>query len=295
MLRGIRRKPDSLYGLWNYCRPAERVSDMRIAQIQSHVYIDKMKNLEQLEERLEELAWQKPDLVMLGEMFCCPYETKLFPVYAEPEEGPVWRELSRLAKKHGIYLAAGSVPEGDGEGRVYNTAYVFDRAGRQIGKHRKAHMFDIQVEGGQHFKESETLTPGDKCTVFDTEFGKVGLCICFDFRFPELARKMVLDGARLILVPAAFNMTTGPAHWELMFRGRAVDNQCFVAGTSCARDREAGYVAWGHTLLVSPWGDVIEEMDEREGVMVHDIDLSYADKVRAELPLLSARREEVYR
>ena len=295
MLRGIRRKPDSLYGLWNYCRPAERVSDMRIAQIQSHVYIDKMKNLEQLEERLEELAWQKPDLVMLGEMFCCPYETKLFPVYAEPEEGPVWRELSRLAKKHGVYLAAGSVPERDGEGRVYNTAYVFDRAGRQIGKHRKVHMFDIQVEGGQHFKESETLTPGDKCTVFDTEFGKVGLCICFDFRFPELARKMVLDGARLILVPAAFNMTTGPAHWELMFRGRAVDTQCFVAGTSCARDREAGYVAWGHTLLVSPWGDVIEEMDEREGVMVHDIDLSYADKVRAELPLLSARREEVYR
>lgn len=271
------------------------MSDMRIAQIQSHVYIDKMKNLEQLEERLEELAWQKPDLVMLGEMFCCPYETKLFPVYAEPEEGPVWRELSRLAKKHGIYLAAGSVPERDGEGRVYNTAYVFDRAGRQIGKHRKVHMFDIQVEGGQHFKESETLTPGDKCMVFDTEFGKVGLCICFDFRFPELARKMVLDGARLILVPAAFNMTTGPAHWELMFRGRAVDNQCFVAGTSCARDREAGYVAWGHTLLVSPWGDVIEEMDEREGVMVHDIDLSYADKVRAELPLLSARREEVYR
>ena len=271
------------------------MSDMRIAQIQSHVYIDKMKNLEQLEEWLEELAWQKPDLVMLGEMFCCPYETKLFPVYAEPEEGPVWRELSRLAKKHGIYLAAGSVPERDGEGRVYNTAYVFDRAGRQIGKHRKVHMFDIQVEGGQHFKESETLTPGDKCTVFDTEFGKVGLCICFDFRFPELARKMVLDGARLILVPAAFNMTTGPAHWELMFRGRAVDNQCFVAGTSCARDREAGDVAWGHTLLVSPWGDVIEEMDEREGVMVHDIDLSYADKVRAELPLLSARREEVYR
>ena len=272
------------------------MSDMRIAQIQSHVYIDKMKNLEQLEERLEELAWQKPDLVMLGEMFCCPYETKLFPVYAEPEGGgSVWRELSRLAKKHGIYLAAGSVPERDGEGRVYNTAYVFDRAGRQIGKHRKVHMFDIQVEGGQHFKESETLTPGDKCTVFDTEFGRVGLCICFDFRFPELARKMVLDGARLILVPAAFNMTTGPAHWELMFRGRAVDNQCFVAGTSCARDREAGYVAWGHTLLVSPWGDVIEEMDEREGVMVHDIDLSYADKVRAELPLLSARREEVYR
>ena len=275
-------------------RPAERGNDMKIAQIQSHVYSEKMENLEQLEVRLRELDGQKPDLVMLGEMFCCPYETSLFPSYAEDEGGPVWSRLSSLAREHGIYLAAGSVPERDEAGKVYNTAYVFDRDGRQIAKHRKVHMFDIQVEGGQHLRESETLTPGDACTVFDTEFGKIGLCICFDFRFPELARRMVLEGARLILVPAAFNMTTGPAHWELMFRSRAVDNQCFVAGTSCARDMQANYVAWGHTLLVSPWGDVIEEMGEEEGVIVNTIDLSYADKVRRELPLLSARREEVY-
>ena len=275
-------------------RPAERGNDMKIVQIQSHVYSEKMKNLEQLEVRLRELDGQKPDLVMLGEMFCCPYETSLFPSYAEDEGGPVWSRLSSLAREHGIYLAAGSVPERDEAGKVYNTAYVFDRDGRQIAKHRKVHMFDIQVEGGQHFRESETLTPGDACTVFDTEFGKIGLCICFDFRFPELARRMVLEGARLILVPAAFNMTTGPTHWELMFRSRAVDNQCFVAGTSCARDMQANYVAWGHTLLVSPWGDVIEEMGEEEGVIVNTIDLSYADKVRRELPLLSARREEVY-
>ena len=275
-------------------RPAERRKDMKIAQIQSHVYSEKMENLEQLEVRLRELDGQKPDLVMLGEMFCCPYETSLFPSYAEDEGGPVWSRLSSLAQEHGIYLAAGSVPERDEAGKVYNTAYVFDRDGRQIAKHRKVHMFDIQVEGGQHFRESETLTRGDACTVFDTEFGKIGLCICFDFRFPELARRMVLEGARLIVVPAAFNMTTGPAHWELMFRSRAVDNQCFVAGTSCARDMQASYVAWGHTLLVSPWGDVIEEMGEEEGVIVNTIDLSYADKVRRELPLLSARREEVY-
>lgn len=267
---------------------------MKIVQIQSHVYSEKMENLEQLEVRLREVDGQKPDLVMLGEMFCCPYETSLFPSYAEDEGGPVWSRLSSLAREHGIYLAAGSVPERDEAGKVYNTAYVFDRDGRQIAKHRKVHMFDIQVEGGQHFRESETLTPGDACTVFDTEFGKIGLCICFDFRFPELARRMVLEGARLILVPAAFNMTTGPAHWELMFRSRAVDNQCFVAGTSCARDMQASYVAWGHTLLASPWGDVIEEMGEEEGVIVNTIDLSYADKVRRELPLLSARREEVY-
>lgn len=267
---------------------------MRIAQIQSHVYKDKNINIEHLRRYLEQLSCRKPDLVMLGEMFCCPYDSSLFPVYAEEEGENVWSQLSRLSSEYGIYLAAGSVPEKDKEGHIYNTSYIFDRQGRQIGKHRKVHMFDIQVEGGQYFRESATLTAGNRCTVVDTEFGKIGLCICFDFRFPELARNMVMRGAKLILVPAAFNMTTGPAHWELMFRGRAVDNQCFVAGTSCARDLSASYVAWGHSILVSPWGDVVKEMDEKEGYMVNEVNLELAEKVRRELPLLSARRTDVY-
>lgn len=268
---------------------------MKIVQLQTHVYQEKERNLEKLEQYLDCVSKENPDLVMAGEMFCCPYETEKFPAYAEEEGGPVWTRLSGLAARYGIYLAAGSVPELDRQGRVYNTAYVFDREGRQIARHRKVHMFDIQVEGGQHFQESRTLTPGSDSTVFDTEFGRMGICICFDFRFPELARKMVLEGARLLLVPAAFNMTTGPAHWELMFRSRAVDNQCFVAGTSCARDTQADYIAWGHTILVSPWGSVIGELDEKEGWMMHEIDLEQTEKVRKELPLLSARREEVYR
>lgn len=105
---------------------------------------------------------------------------------------------------------------------------------------------------------------------------------------------MVLRGAKMILVPAAFNMTTGPAHWDVMFRGRAVDNQCFVAGTSSARDTGASYVAWGHTLLVSPWGDVIEEMEGEEGYIIHEVDLKEADSIRQQLPLLSARRTDIY-
>lgn len=266
---------------------------MKIAQIQSHVYSDKKKNMDQLKQYLEKIEPKEPDMVMLGEMFNCPYETSRFPLYAEEEGGDTWRMLSRLAEEYGIYLAAGSVPE-ISDGKIYNTAYVFDRRGRQIAKHRKAHLFDIQVEGGQHFRESETLTAGDNCTVFSTEFGKIGLCICFDFRFPELARMMALEGAKMILVPAAFNMTTGPAHWDIMFRGRAVDNQCFVAGTSSARDTKASYVAWGHTLLVSPWGDVIEEMGGEEGWMIHEINLEEADRIRRQLPLLSARRTDIY-
>ena len=106
---------------------------------------------------------------------------------------------------------------------------------------KKMHLFDIDIKGGQYFKESDTLTAGDQVTVFDTEFGKIGLCICFDFRFPELARQMVDKGAKVILVPAAFNMTTGPAHWELLFRQRAVDNQIFTLGTAPARNEREEY------------------------------------------------------
>ncbi len=267
---------------------------MKIAQLQLTVYEDKGKNLRQLERAMEALAPQTPDIVALGEMFNCPYETVRFPAYAEEEGGETWRFLSRLAAKHGVYLAAGSVPEWDGRGRVYNTAYVFDRRGRQIAKHRKVHLFDIDVRGGQSFQESATLTAGDRITVFDTEFGRMGLCICFDIRFPELARMMALKGAKVVFVPAAFNDTTGPAHWELNFRSRALDNQCYYAGTSDAWNEGASYRSWGHSILVSPWGDVIDQLDRGPGYMVHEIDLAYVDDIRAQLPLLSARRTDIY-
>lgn len=272
----------------------EKRTKLRLTQLQLHVYEDKEENLRRLAAALDEAAADRPDMAALGEMFCCPYETARFPQYAEPEGGPTWQTLSRLAAAHRIYLSAGSVPERDGDGRVYNTAYVFDRQGRQIAKHRKMHLFDIDVKGGQRFRESETLSAGDAVTVFETEFGKMGLCVCFDIRFPELARLMALAGARLVLVPAAFNGTTGPAHWELTFRARALDDQCFYAGTSVALDETASYKSWGHSILTSPWGDVLGQLDAGPGRMTREIDLGYADEIRAQLPLLSARRTDVY-
>ncbi len=266
---------------------------MKIAQLQTHVYPEKQRSLAQVEAYIDKVMPEKPDLVTLGEMFQCPYVTQNFPLYAEEEGGDTWQRLSQLAAKHQVYLSAGTVPELDG-GKVYNTAYVFDRQGRQIAKHRKVHLFDIDVEGGQSFRESDTLSAGNQVTVFDTEFGKIGICVCFDFRFPELGRLMALKGAKLILVPAAFNMTTGPAHWQIMFRSQALNNQCFVAGTSPARDEASSYVAWGHSLLVSPWGDIIKEAGEKEGFQITEIDLSEADRIRSQLPLLSARRTDVY-
>ncbi len=275
---------------------------MKAAILQTKVFAEKEKNIRQLEEILASGRTEGADLVTLPEMFACPYETGNFPLYAEPEGGPSWQALSALAKKHHIYLSAGSMPELEPAEdkkeqtgcRIYNTAYVFDRGGRQIGKHRKAHLFDINVTGGQCFRESDTLSPGNQITCFDTEFGKVGLCICYDFRFPETARLMAQDGAKLILVPAAFNMTTGPAHWELMFRQRAVESQCFVIGTAPARDVESSYISWGHSIAVDPWGTVLAQMDEKEGIRLVEFDFDYLEKVRQELPLLKHRRTDLY-
>lgn len=266
---------------------------MTVAQIQTHVYADKEKNIDVLPRMFEKSVAGGADLICLPEMFNCPYETRNFPVYAEKEGGPAWTRLSELAKQFRVYLSAGTIPEVDAEGKVYNTAYVFDREGNQIAKHRKVHLFDIDVKGGQYFKESDTLTPGNSVTVFDTEFGRMGLCICFDCRFVEIARKMALAGAQVILVPAAFNMTTGPAHWEIMHRGRAIDNQVFMIGTSPARDLSASYHAWGNSMVVNPWGTVLSQMDEKEGLKLTTIDLDEVSSIREQLPIMKTRRDDM--
>ena len=248
---------------------------IKIAAIQMPTVADKMENVRTVKAYLEKIKDEKPDFVILPEMFCCPYQTENFPIYAEEEGGLIWQQLSAYAKQYGVYLIGGSMPEKDAEGNVYNTSYIFDREGKQIGKHRKVHLFDIDIKGGQTFKESDTLTAGDSDTVFDTEFGKIGVMLCFDIRFPELSRMMVNDGAKVIFVPAAFNMTTGPAHWELSFRTRALDNQIYMVGCAPARDVSAGYISWGHSIVTDPWGRVIDMLDEKKGILLAELDMDY--------------------
>ena len=267
---------------------------MKVAAIQMPTVKDKIQNIRTAGTYIEKIKAENPDFVILPEMFCCPYQTENFPVYAEKEGGPSWQAMSDYARKYHIYLIAGSMPEADDVGKVYNTAYIFDRDGKQIGKHRKAHLFDINVKNGQYFKESDTLTSGDHATVFDTEFGKMGVMICYDIRFPEFARTMVLDGARMIFVPAAFNMTTGPAHWELTFRARALDNQIYMLGCAPARDTQAGYISWGHSIVTDPWGKVMKQLGEKEGILIEEIDLDREDQIREQLPLLKHRKSEMY-
>lgn len=264
-----------------------------LALCQMQVTEDKGENLRRADALLEQAAAQGANLALLPEMFNCPYDNSCFPAYGEEAGGETWQFLSNAAKKYRLTLVGGSVPELEG-GRIYNTSYIFSPQGVELGRHRKLHLFDIDVPGGQRFRESDTLSPGQQITVVDTEFGPLGVAICFDIRFSELFRVMGQRGAKLILVPAAFNMTTGPAHWELSFRMRALDNQCFVAGCSPARDTEAAYVAYGHSLLCDPWGAVRGALDEKAGVLVREVPLEELEHYRRQIPILMGRRTDLY-
>lgn len=257
--------------------------------------MDKCKNLENAANFVTQCAKNGANIAVLPEIFNSPYSNDYFRKCAEPQGGETWLALSDMAKANKIYLVGGSIPEIDDSGRVYNTCFVFDEQGEQIAKYRKMHLFDIDVAGGQSFRESATFTAGDDICIFDTKWGKVGVCICFDARFPELSRAISLMDAQLIIVPAAFNMTTGPAHWETMFRSRAIDNQLFMVGVSPAQDKSGVYVAYGNSIAVSPWGDVLCRADFDECTMIAELDLSQVAKIRAQLPLLSAMRKDIYK
>ena len=266
---------------------------VKIGIIQMGVDNDKFENINAANEHVKECAQQGADIVVLPEIFNGPYSTSKFKDFAEEKGRYTYTALSNMAKHNNIYLVGGSIPEIEGD-KIYNTSFIFDNEGKEIGRHRKMHLFDINVIGGQSFKESDALTAGDSVCVFDTPFCKIGVCICFDMRFPELSRLMVLQGAKIIIVPAAFNMTTGPAHWELMFRQRAVDNQCFTVGVAPARNTEASYVSFANSIVVHPWGNVLFQAGSEECVKVIDLDLNEVDSIRNQLPLLSARRTDIY-
>ncbi len=269
------------------------MKNVKVALLQMDVCEDVAKNLETATGLIKQVAKDGADFAVLPEMFCCLYTSKSFVANKEPKGGRVYTALQNAAKENGVYLIGGSMPEAEGD-RIYNTSFIFDRDGNQIGRHRKVHLFDIDVEGGQHFHESDTFTPGDSYTVYDTEFGKMGTEICFDIRFQELARLTALAGAQIIFIPAAFNMTTGPAHWKVHFRGRALDNQVFMCGCAPARDENGPYVSWGNSIITSPWGDVIDQLDEKPGILFRELDLDRVKAIRDQLPIMKNRRTDLY-
>lgn len=262
---------------------------MHITLLQLPVSGDKRLNLQRAAQAVQEAKKRGCDLAILPEMFCCPYDNRCFPQYAEAAGGSIWSGLQAMAQGNQIWLVGGSFPELEGD-RIYNSSFVFAPSGEQVARHRKIHLFDIDIQGGQRFRESDILSPGEKATVFHTPFGTFGLCICFDLRFPALFEAMADQGAQAVFVPAAFNPTTGPRHWELLFRSRAVDNQLYTVGVSSAPTAGDAYVAYGHSIVCNPWGDVVSQMGQEVGAMDVKLDLDSVASVREQLPVRSARR-----
>ncbi|HOQ18289.1 carbon-nitrogen hydrolase family protein [Methanothermobacter thermautotrophicus] len=267
---------------------------MRLGICQMMVTEDKGENVDTAVKMIVEASERGAQLIVLPEMFTCPYDVNLFQEYAEEEDGDSIRTLRSAARKLGVHLVAGSIPEKTAEG-IYNTSFVIDDRGNIIGRHRKVHLFDIRMPGEITFRESESLIAGDSVTVIETPHGVLGVGICYDMRFPELSRMMALRGAEILIFPGAFNMTTGPAHWKLLVRSRALDNQCYCAAVSPARNPSASYVAYGHSMVADPWGSVVCDAGASPSVVTADIDMETVERIRRELPLLRNRRPDVYR
>lgn len=251
-------------------------------------------NISKARSMIKEAAAGGCRLVVLPEMFNCPYNSSLFPKYAESfPDGSTLKMLSETAAEEEVYLVGGSIPERE-ENHIYNSSFIFGPRGELLAKHRKIHLFDVDLPDSFSFHESRTLGAGNSITVIKTEICTLGVAICYDIRFPELTRLMTLMGAEIIVLPAAFNMNTGPAHWELLLRTRAIDNQVFIVGAASARNTEASYVSYGNSVIVDPWGQIIARADEKEVILYGDIDLKQIDKIREALPLLKHRRTDIY-
>ncbi|XP_021824348.1 omega-amidase, chloroplastic [Prunus avium] len=278
--------------------PTPPVTKFKIGLCQLAVTADKERNIAHARKAIEDAAAKGAQLVLLPEIWNGPYSNDSFPVYAEDidaggDASPSTAMLSEVSQRLKITIVGGSIAERSGD-HLYNTSCVFGTDGKLLAKHRKIHLFDIDIPGKITFIESKTLTAGQSPTIVDTEVGRIGIGICYDIRFQELAMIYGARGAHLICYPGAFNMTTGPLHWELLQRARATDNQLYVATCSPARDAGAGYVAWGHSTLVGPFGEVLATTEHEEAIIIAEVDYSLLELRRTNLPLLKQRRGDLY-
>ncbi len=206
----------------------------------------------------------------------------------QPGGGPIQACMAELAREHRIWLIGGTLPmvapEAD---KVLNTTLVFNPAGERIARYDKIHLFGF-TKGDESYDEARTIRPGSQVESFDAPFGKVGLSICYDLRFPELYRAM--GDCALIVVPAAFTYTTGRAHWEILLRARAIENQCYILAAAQGGKHPNGRRTWGHSMLIDPWGEVKTVLPEGEGLVIGDLEPHHLHDVRESLPALRHRK-----
>ncbi|HLL53551.1 MAG TPA: carbon-nitrogen hydrolase family protein [Myxococcaceae bacterium] len=252
---------------------------------------DKQQNLETAVRLVRRAAGLGAKLVGLPENFSFMGPDTERAANAEALDGPTLSRMAGLARELSITLLAGSVLEAGGPGgRFYNTSVLFGPDGARLAVYRKIHLFDVDINDGATYRESDAIAPGTDVVAVDTTVGKLGMSVCYDLRFPELYRKLSAQGATLLSVPAAFTLMTGKDHWEVLLRARAIENQCYVLAPAQFGRHSEKRVTYGHALVADPWGLVIGRASEGEGLAVGEVDPEVLRRVRQSIPCLSHRR-----
>ncbi len=263
----------------------------QVAAIQMTSGADKAANVRRAVELIREAQRRGAQLIGLPENFSWLGPEAERAQNAEPLDGPTLTQLGALARELKVSLLAGSILEaGAPGGRVYNTSVCFGPDGARLGVYRKIHLFDVEVNDGQTYRESAAVAPGEAVVTAQTPLAMVGLSVCYDLRFPELYRQLVQRGATVLAVPAAFTLATGKDHWEVLLRARAIENQCYVFAPAQQGRHPKDRMTWGHAMVVDPWGLVTARASEGEGLAIGSVDLTLLHRIRSSLPALSHRR-----
>lgn len=268
-----------------------------VALVQTDPGPDKAANLERTFALIDHAARAGADWVCLPETFHCRGPGDVKRASAEEIPGPLTEAFGAAAARHGIWLFAGSIDERSPDpGKTWNTSTVFAPDGSLAATYRKIHLFDVLVDGQVTAQESARILPGDRPSLVDTPLGPVGLTICYDLRFPELYRALALRGAVATMVPSNFTVPTGRDHWEPLLRARAIENGQYViaAATIGNAGGEGGFVAYGRSMVVDPWGTVIACAPDEVGITYARIDTDRVAKVRRQIPTLRHLRPDAY-
>ncbi|KVE25576.1 acyltransferase [Burkholderia vietnamiensis] len=264
--------------------PTRSATPFRVAALQMVSTPDVARNLADAGHLIEQAAADGAQLVLLPEYFCFMGHRDTDKLaLAEPyRDGPIQQFLAQAAQRHRVWVIGGTLPlQAPQPDRVLNTTLVFDPSGREAARYDKIHLFNFE-KGDESFDEARTIRAGDTVVAFDAPFGRVGLSVCYDLRFPELYRRM--GDCALLVVPSAFTYTTGRAHWETLLRARAVENQCYVLAAAQGGRHENGRRTWGHSMLIDPWGEIVAVRDEGAGVVAGALDPQRIADVRQSLP-----------
>jgi predicted amidohydrolase len=267
---------------------------MRAAAIQLNSTADKDRNRATAERLVRAAAADGAELVVLPEKWSILGDPDALRAGGEPLDGPTLAAAAGWARELGIHLVAGSIAERleDGD-RLANTSVLFGPDGERIAVYRKIHMFDVDV-GGIAYRESATEDAGEEIVTAPVGEAELGLAICYDVRFPELMRILAIRGAQVITLPSAFTRPTGSAHWEILVRARAIENQLFVVASGQIGVAPPHYDSWGHSMIVDPWGRVLAEAPDDECFVAADLDFAEQERIRESLPALANRRPGVY-